>query len=598
MAENAHYYIELLNDDLYALTYSPTACLSPSELKALSSTISSFEHKLQRRIGKPQDYTAYATFFTNLSSLISIRKNDNKSASSSSSSKAQSPMCTAKISQIWSRATRRFPANLSLWLERIHFCLQTHQNKALEEIFATALQLHPLATTLWRLAACWEAEHNLNMPAARLLIQRALRLCKGAEGEVGLWAEIFRLELVYWHKIAQRQEVLGVEKRAEGSKMLQIVADHALESVQGAEERVKLFSEFLQLASEYEGEGEIRDHLLNLLALEAEREVASSLSPSLSAAMCLTLYQWNSTHKDSQLFFSLVDALCKSNKPNLLLFALQFSTTHHLSAADLQQAKRQIFQAAQDCIPFSQSELWTAWLQWAQEHCTAERLVEIAELAVENCPSECALWKQRIALAEGVEGEVLLEKALTLVSAEDSHSLRTAFLDCLNEREKEKGKDQLNTQSPINTINSSIESHAKRLMLPDYSIPVLHWYLIWLHGCQHLPKAQIRIQYQQLARDWRTLCAFWNCCLAFERAHFNMEAEDLEYICTLWTTKIECDPQQLKVNDWIEQVRWLAQEAGDWMRAAHLATKAGQRLAPEDAAVFLQAYTAMKAELS
>lgn len=59
------------------------------------------------------------------------------------------------------------------------------------------------------MAATWENEHNANMAAARVLLQRALRLMPENQQ---LWHEYFRLELLYIEKIKLRRRILGIDQ--------------------------------------------------------------------------------------------------------------------------------------------------------------------------------------------------------------------------------------------------------------------------------------------------------------------------------------------------------------------------------------------------
>ncbi|CAO3631865.1 unnamed protein product [Mucor hiemalis] len=62
------------------------------------------------------------------------------------------------------------------------------------------------------MAATWEYEHNSNVAAARVLLQRALRLMPENEQ---LWHEYFRLELIYIEKIKLRRRVLGIDQKSQ-----------------------------------------------------------------------------------------------------------------------------------------------------------------------------------------------------------------------------------------------------------------------------------------------------------------------------------------------------------------------------------------------
>ena len=75
------------------------------------------------------------------------------------------------------------------------------------QVVTKALQLHPREPSLWVYAAAWEFEHNRNAAASRALMQRGLRMCPGSPE---LWAEYFRVELLYAHTLRTRREVLGI----------------------------------------------------------------------------------------------------------------------------------------------------------------------------------------------------------------------------------------------------------------------------------------------------------------------------------------------------------------------------------------------------
>ena len=56
-------------------------------------------------------------------------------------------------------------------------------------------------------AAAWEFEHNRNAAASRALMQRGLRMCPDSPE---LWAEYFRMELLYAQMLRARREILGI----------------------------------------------------------------------------------------------------------------------------------------------------------------------------------------------------------------------------------------------------------------------------------------------------------------------------------------------------------------------------------------------------
>lgn len=99
-----------------------------------------------------------------------------------------------------------------------------------------ALQLHPAASGLWSYAAAWEFEHNSNAAAARTLMQRGLRMCKGAQQ---LWLEYFRMELMYAHKLRTRRHVLGLDTLVPGMSATPMAAcGVAIRTLQASQGRI------------------------------------------------------------------------------------------------------------------------------------------------------------------------------------------------------------------------------------------------------------------------------------------------------------------------------------------------------------------------
>jgi len=92
---------------------------------------------------------------------------------------------------------------------------QTCDSSCMLQVVTTALPLHPREPSPWVYAAAWEFEHNRNAAASRTLMQRGLRMCPGS---AELWAEYFRMELLYAHTLCKRREILGI---ATSGEMLQ-----------------------------------------------------------------------------------------------------------------------------------------------------------------------------------------------------------------------------------------------------------------------------------------------------------------------------------------------------------------------------------------
>ena len=60
------------------------------------------------------------------------------------------------------------------------------------------IRFHPKVPGVWIYAAVWEFDHNLNVAAARALMQSGLRMCPNSED---LWIEYLRMGLTYLNKL-------------------------------------------------------------------------------------------------------------------------------------------------------------------------------------------------------------------------------------------------------------------------------------------------------------------------------------------------------------------------------------------------------------
>jgi U3 small nucleolar RNA-associated protein 6 len=103
--------------------------------------------------------------------------------------------------------------DLELWSRWLRFCAASRSWRQMSRVLTRALQLHSGTASLWAYAAAWEFEHNANAAAARALMQRGLRMCRGRDAE-GLWHEYFKLELLYALRLRQRRRVLGIDDDA------------------------------------------------------------------------------------------------------------------------------------------------------------------------------------------------------------------------------------------------------------------------------------------------------------------------------------------------------------------------------------------------
>ncbi|KAF9146480.1 U3 snoRNP protein [Mortierella sp. GBA39] len=214
MADTVQFYMEEMIPEMRDLEQK--GIFSKTEVKSIIKQRQKFEYALKRRISKKADFLRYIEYEMNLEALRKKRRARMVSDTKKSISDYAGPR---RIYFIYKRCLIKFKGDISIWLQYIDFAKKNGATRTLGKIFAQAIQLHPTNEKMWILAAAWEWEENANIVAARVLLQRAIRLNTTTES---LWHEYFRLELVYIAKILARRQVLGIDvsnKEAEDDLM-------------------------------------------------------------------------------------------------------------------------------------------------------------------------------------------------------------------------------------------------------------------------------------------------------------------------------------------------------------------------------------------
>ncbi|KAI9010502.1 U3 small nucleolar RNA-associated protein 6-domain-containing protein [Phycomyces nitens] len=217
MAERVQFNLERMVPGLLDLINR--GLFTKEEVKKIVEKRKSFESRISRRIPQKIDYLRYIEYEMSLDSLRKLRKA--RLAGENSKTITESDYAGNKrIFELFKRATNKFKGDVRLWIQYIDFAKKAGANNILSGIFVQAIQFHPTKATLWILAASWEYENNANIGAARVLMQRALRI--NPENKL-LWHEYFRLELLYIEKIKIRRRILGIdEKSAEKEEAMEV----------------------------------------------------------------------------------------------------------------------------------------------------------------------------------------------------------------------------------------------------------------------------------------------------------------------------------------------------------------------------------------
>jgi len=204
MADRVRKFLEEMVPELEALEQK--GYFSKQEIRSIIQKRQNFEYNLQRRAALEKDYERYIEYEIDLERLRKLRK---KQRSIDSKSSLAEHCVVRRTHRIYERMLKKFKGDLDLWNRWISFCQTSRSSRHMSQVLTRALQLHPTCAGLWTYAAVWEFEHNHNANAARILMQKGIRMCKN---ERVLWVEYFRMELLYAARLAARRSVLGLDE--------------------------------------------------------------------------------------------------------------------------------------------------------------------------------------------------------------------------------------------------------------------------------------------------------------------------------------------------------------------------------------------------
>ncbi|KAG4929206.1 hypothetical protein AAZX31_17G011900 [Glycine max] len=211
MADVVQYRLERMVDELDDL--EQRGLFSRREIAEIVKQRRKFEYRLKRPSPLKQDFLAYVEYETQLDALRRLRKKSvarelmkqgNKKLKKSKSDFAG----LLRIMDIYELALKRYKGDIDLWFCYLEFC-RLRKNGRMKKALANVIRFHPKVPGVWIYAAAWEFDHNLNVAAARALMQEGLRVCPTSED---LWVEYLRMELTYLNKLKARKVALGEDQ--------------------------------------------------------------------------------------------------------------------------------------------------------------------------------------------------------------------------------------------------------------------------------------------------------------------------------------------------------------------------------------------------
>lgn len=249
------------------------------------------------------------------------------------------------ICYIYNRGIRRFSQDMGLWNHYISFLKENKCNPVLNTVYGKAMALFPKEVHFWMEAAFFELQVNQNTHAARILLQRGLRVNQSSEE---LWIKYFELELWYISKLHAREIILGIvedDGSSPQSSILHapfIVFSHAIAAIPHNMAFAFTFHSLAQsipsLAKRIEshlrknlaGNSDFWQHLSlsSIQSLNKAAEESSSSSSSSDFILSVTSHMHTSLH---HMLESQLASVVETNLPLLLSAVLSILSSFSLS---------------------------------------------------------------------------------------------------------------------------------------------------------------------------------------------------------------------------------------------------------------------------
>jgi U3 small nucleolar RNA-associated protein 6 len=216
MAEHVQAALDLMVAPLQDL--QERGVFSAEEIRTVVTRRRDSEYALRRRQPRKADFLRYLQAEMDLEKLRQLRSKrllklqrqqehdkGEKDPSQTNTKHIGDKHVIQHIHLLWVRTLRKYRADVALYLQYADFCKETGSFRKLAACYSQALQLHPKEPGLWIEAASHEFFQAGSVPAARVLLQRGLRINPTA---VDLWVQYFGLELHFVQKMQGRRNIL------------------------------------------------------------------------------------------------------------------------------------------------------------------------------------------------------------------------------------------------------------------------------------------------------------------------------------------------------------------------------------------------------
>ncbi|SCV01373.1 LAMI_0G11078g1_1 [Lachancea mirantina] len=224
MSSRARYYLEQAIPEVDDLV--DKGLFTKNEVNMIMKKRTDFEHRLNSRGSRINDYVKYIAYETSVEKLRQKRVKRILEAHKTNSISDWS--IEHRIQFIYQRGCNKFPKDLKFWSLYLNH-LKTRGSKTsyrrIHRVYNQLLRLHPTKVDIWISCAKYEYEVHANFKSCRSVFQNSLRFNPDS---FKLWLEYCKFELNFITKLINRRKVLGlINEREQQMDMLQQQEDAA-----------------------------------------------------------------------------------------------------------------------------------------------------------------------------------------------------------------------------------------------------------------------------------------------------------------------------------------------------------------------------------
>ncbi len=181
-------------------------------MKSIVQKRTDYEYTMMRFELTPNEIEKYLSYEKNLLQLFQIRYNKYKKAKEGQLNRSELDLFRSvkvafvqHIHYIFERSTKKFPGHFPFWFQHIDFLKENESYVHLDTLLGKVLALYPYEVDFWICSALYELQQKQNLHAARVMMQRGLRV--NARNHK-LWKCYFDLEMWNLLRAVERQNLL------------------------------------------------------------------------------------------------------------------------------------------------------------------------------------------------------------------------------------------------------------------------------------------------------------------------------------------------------------------------------------------------------